>query len=677
MPHTPTDIAALWATKKAEFQNSRSRIRQARNWLHGKVEPTVPPDFEYGDALKVKLPGPQTISLHTVQVMGRKRPQLRRPLIGKGLKAKQTATTIEEAINGLLEALEVQGGNLWRPIVDGGFNHGEYATLCYPATAHWEQFPEYTDESGQPRDLFQRDNKDRAPDDPWHLDMTKKRMPFKMDAMHSKKAYDDYATDWKALHLPIAARVIPAEQCIPIFGPGMRLDGLLVRSIYTEDALHRKGYRWAGGKDHPGPGRTEDGGTTGTGRAVGLYELWEPGRVTYTVGEAASDEGATRPKMFETSKLGKDGKDGPAVIDLEAEYGLCKLLASYHYGAHWAMEENPDERGVPFLAPFDSVFRGSQNVVTAMAAHTWQYGFPGYTVEPTPGLPIEFMMEKGKPRQFSIEPMKVQYIGGKLVPILPVGVGPDVDKLLTIMLGSVSEEGPSKGAFGGEGPTSGHDRSLLRAHLEDSYDLVLDGARRAWQWLGETAFEVATAVARKSGHPVAVYVSKDRPEDALVGREHREITADLAHGVYALEAFYPNAEGENLPYAQMLAEWALKDLVPHEDFLEKGLGDQHPEQTMIRIEAEKFLFRTPAGQQILHQQIAEELGDEARLAAERLQMESKMALDMTPTAAMGEMAGTSVPNATTSAVGGMVAGGIGAQAAANDAAATMATGSGL
>ncbi|MES2090878.1 MAG: hypothetical protein V4532_12985 [Pseudomonadota bacterium] len=670
---TPAEITALWTAKQQEFVESRRRIRLIRQWLAHKVEPEVPSEFMTQADTRVKLAFPITTSLHTIAVMARKRPLLKRTPLGSGMAPSTRASKLERWANGCLTELEGQSGAIWKPLVASLFNQGECAVLAYPLMAHWEEFPEFDAEDPPAR--YQRDNKDRSPDEAGSH--------FRLDGKRTKAAYDNFTSDWKAHRIPLVVRVVPAEQCLPQFGPGMRLDGLLIRSAYTEDQLTDRGYAWVGGKSHPGPGRTDnDSGGTGMARSVILMEYWHRGGVCYYAGEPHYGPGGdlTSFKAYDETTR----NHGAAEIDLQREFGINRLLACYAYGSHYPDEENPDFRGVPFLYPFLSQVQGAQNLMTAKIAHTWRWAYGGIGVEPMENAPPELLMEDGHPRQVSIPPMTAVVLPGRAVPLVHPGTAPEVDQSVAFLLNDVRGEMPQQGAFGGAGASSGHDRSLIRAHLEDAYGMVLgdpddySGAIGVWRWLGTTLVECATKIAETQGHSVPVYTSTDVADGQR--RDYAEMTQDLADGLFDLTAYYPNAEGENLPWAQLLAEWTLQELIPHQQFLEKGLGDQSPERTIVDIQTEKFLFKTPQGQQILAEMVAEALGGQREQEQYKLQQQGLMTQDGTPTAALGGLAqgggqgqltGTAPGNPAQSALGGIIAGGLGGGPARADAMATM------
>lgn len=661
---TAQEVAALWTTTHARFVTSRNRIHAARMWLAHRVDPDVPAEFMANADIKVKLPHAVTTSLHTVSVMGRKRPLLKRMPMGAGMQPQKNATQVAQWCNGALTEIEKQGGSIWKPLVGNLFNQGECGVLCYPAKAHWEQFP---DVDGR-----------------------------------GKGAYNSYLTDWKSTRIPIVVRVVPPEQCLPIMGPGMRLDALLIRSEYTEDSLRLKGYSWYGdtvGTDnHPGPGRSQGDSTSSLTRVCTLMELWQPGSVTYYVGPPTGGvytyTNFATPKAVGGRQVWTD--QGPAAIDLGAEFGLNDLLGTYAYGMNFAEEEDPDKRGVPFLWPFMDSLKAMNNFATAHAAYTWRWAFEGPLIQPDKDTPPELLMEDGHPRTIKLNPMAATVVPGTVASALNLQAGPDVDKMINMLMGSWQGEGPNTQAFGGAGATSGNDRSLIRAHLEDSFGSVLgdaddySGALGAWRWLGQTVLAVGTAIANTDLGPVPVFTS-DLADDGY-RRKTVELTKDMAGGTFDLEAFYPPAEGENLPYAQLLAEWWLQGAIPHRMFLEKGIGDNAPEQTEVEIASEQWLFKTPQGQAMLGQMVAEELGGEREKQAYQLQQQGRMLPDGTPAAAaqglppqgaqtqmlppggQGVLPGTAPPSMVASATGGMIAGGIGSGPAMQNAQAVMQQG---
>jgi hypothetical protein len=145
----------------------------------------------------------------------------------------------------------------------------------------------------------------------------------------------------------------------------------------------------------------------------------------------------------------------------------------------------------------------------------------------------------------------------------------------------------------------------------------------------------------------------------------------MTAGVYDYWCEYPPEEGENLPYAQMLMQWSIEGRIPLRQALEKGLGDESPDETMIEIQTEKLLFNTPQGQQYLFQLVAKKLDDQKMAQLFQAVQSGQAMPDGTPTAALpgggvppggptGQLAGTNPPQPVNSAIGGIMAGASGA-----------------
>jgi hypothetical protein len=167
-------------------------------------------------------------------------------------------------------------------------------------------------------------------------------------------------------------------------------------------------------------------------------------------------------------------------------------------------------------------------------------------------------------------------------------------------------------------------------------------------------------------------------------RKAQELTQDMCQGVYDYYCEYPPEEGENLPYAQLLMQWSIEGRIPLRQALEKGLGDESPDETMIEIQTEKLLFNTPQGQQYLFQLVGKKLDDE-KMAQLFSAVQSGQAMpDGTPTAALpgggappgqptGQLQGTQPPQPVNSAIGGIMAGATQAGPMRQDVLANMLT----
>ena len=645
-----SQLATLWWSKYNEWQTTRLRVRDCRDWLNNRWDPVVPKDFAaVAGNLAIKLPYAVTVPLHAVQMLSGKRPRLHRDPMGKSITARTGASDLELWANAAVTAIEDQHGQFWRPLMDMLFNQGSAAVLCFPASAGWEDFPSYVDEDGGVYRQFD-----------------------KPSAKQSKAEYDDYLLDWKARQVPITIRVIGVDQALPILGPGHRLDGLIVRSQYAQEDLEARGYRWRFGSGHVGTGYDPDYMSQSRGMypKFTLYEYWRPGSVCYYIGQGVTAPATDGSNITVAQRVNAGGETNLAAVDLAADFGISRLCGTWVWGCNFASETDPDRRGVPFLWPFLSVFQGMNNLATAKLAHTWQHAFGGWFIPANADVPPDLVLENGRPREIDIQPMKAQYVAGTPVPATHPGTNKDVDELMGLMLGAVHEEAPSAAAGGGPGATSGHDRALIRSMLQDAYDDVLNGGLQAMQFVGSMATEIADRIVEHYDVTVPVYCTVQPKGMRQSVRKALELTRDMCQGVYDFWADYPPESGENLPFAQMLMQWSIEGRIPLRQALEKGLGDESPDETMIEIQTEKLLFNTPQGQQYLFQLVGKKLDDEKMAQLFQAVQSGQAMPDGTPTAALpgggmpqgptGTLPGTTPPQPVNAAIGGIMAGATGA-----------------
>jgi len=662
---TSAQLAQLWWSKYQEFQTTRLRVRDCRDWLNNRWDPVVPKDFaQVAGNLAIKLPYAITIALHAAQMLSSKRPRLHRDPMGKSITARTNASDLELWANACITAVEEQHGAFWRPLMDMLFQQGSAAVLCFPSAAGWENMPSYVDEDGG---VYRQ----------WDAPSVKQ----------STREYADFLLDWKARQVPISIRVVGVDQCLPILGPGHRLDGLICRSQYAQEDLEARGYRWRFARaGHVGSGYDPDYMSQSRGMypKFTLYELWRPGSVVFYIGQGVTAPATDGSNITIAYRVNAGGETNLAAIDLARDWGITRLCGTWVWGCNFASETDGDRRGVPFVWPFLSRFPGRNNLATAKLAHPLQHAFGGWFIPANADVTPDLVLENGRPREIDIQPMKAQYVAGTPVPATHPGTNKDVDELMGLMLGALREEAPSAAAGGGPGATSGHDRALIRSMLQDAYDDTLNGGLKAMTFVGSMATEIADRIVDYYGVTVPVYCSVQPKGMRQSVRKAMELTNDMCQGVYDFWADYPPEEGENLPLAQMMMQWSLEGRIPLRQALEKGLGDETPDETMIEIQTEKLLFQTPQGQNYLFQLVAKKLDDQKMAQLFQAVQSGQAMPDGTPTAALpnsgqppgptGQLMGTQVPNPVNSAIGGIIQGALGAGPMRQDVLASQQTG---
>jgi hypothetical protein len=473
----------------------------------------------------------------------------------------------------------------------------------------------------------------RDPDDPYYTENPRRK--FKENRKNTEKAFEIEQQHWLSEQLPFRISIVSASQCLPIFGTDQQLQGLVVKRTFSRNTLLAHDYIWEDNEDLLMENAEEEG-------EVVLYEYWGQDRdgtpyVSYSVNGA------------ETYWRGDDEDDEEdngdrrhdAVIDLRKEFGLRRLPVMYNWGLHWETDD-VKMKGVPFLWPVLGAITGVEALSTSILVHSYSTAFGSWGVQADPQIIRDFpeiLSENGRPRSYVFAPLTTTILPGRPYPLVHPGTGKDVKDLLNMLMTASASMAPSDIAFGGGAATSGHDRALSREYLETSMNQVLEGALKAYEFIGECVLELCCGITKMTGVPVPVYATVPVPQ--ITGLKNRtnterqiiELKPEWVGPIYNLEAFYPKAAGENLAELQQLAQLHLQGLVTFREFREKGFGDENPAATLIEIFTDQYL-RTDAGKTEIAQLAAEMMGADAEEEKQKLIDQQKLTEGGTPLSAL-------------------------------------------
>ncbi len=646
------------------WERRDGRINYSRQMLLGQLSVVMPQKVtdsimkiagsgSKADALRVRLPQGTVVPLKTVNVLQRKRPRLKRAR-GMGILKMQKSSHVEKWVNAALETVQLSDKPLfdWAKLVELLFNEGEAGIVVMPIDAHWEKVPSFKDENKRIRSMYRKTAKNE-----------RAKEGDKVDEEKSYKAYEATLTDYQARRLPWTIRVIHASDCYPLFGPNDQLDGMVVRSIYSRDALIQRGYRWTGMDDHLSP---VDGftGTSYSGPEVTVYE-WYGRNVDGDIYVEYEVEG--KDTWTEV-----DDKRVDVAINLTEEYGLTRLPCTYKWGWHFDTKD-PQDKGVPFIYPFIQSLLGVDSLATATTFHTWWLAFGGKFYKPDPELPAEAWLVNGVPRKMDMEPMTWQALPGQVQDVGNRNVGEDVHRLIALMAGATEQEMPGGGggAFGAGTAQSGIDRSMMRNYLEDSVSQVFLGGKEAYEFAGEILLELACHLADEYEEGIPVYANIDPGPKAEGSSQEESELIILESGdaglIYDMTAYFPTKHGEFLAQGQQLAEFVKQELATFEEFREMVFGDESPEETRVAIQVNKLL-NSELGQMYVMELAMEYLGEEKMKQMVKLQQQNMMTESGTPTAALtgvipgnpgNVMSGMGRASSGKQQLGGVVAAGLG------------------
>jgi hypothetical protein len=602
------DILQVWNESMPRFMRSRENILLCRDIEAGREVSPLPSTFddEAADSLVPKLPQRQLLPLRLTSTLGAKRPKIKRTAIGPGLRAQKNADDLETWLNAVLEQVVD-----WREIVGRGIQDGEYAVIVLPSTADCTNFPDFIDTlTGKPAKRYWRDKQGRAPDEPgWsgrrHIGST-------------RKAYREEVLDYLARRLPFMVRVVSATDCIPIFGPRNRLEGLAVRTLYTKNSLIRRQYRWImegkemGNKMLLTPEET-GAQDYGEGGHVYLYEYYGLDEkslpyVSYSVGGC-------------DTWYADEDPDNPACINLFEEYGLTRLPVIYSYGMRFA-NDNPDEKAVPFLLPLASVILNIEANLGSATVYARRMAFPAYVETPNPNSPVENLPEASDLRVMELPSGGgIIRANGNIAPLVPGSMGQDVRWLTAVQMEALSDSSPNEAATGGNTQAqSGHAMTLSREYLEVANSMILEGGRTAYEQVASLILEIAIGIQRKFEKSIPVYENVEvPPTEKSKGTESRqviELKEEWVGPVYDVQAIYPK-DSANIAEIQQVADLADRGYATFEDVMEVR-GKSSPALERAKIFADQW-FKSDQGIAEVAALVARLRGEDERAAQLEMQ----------------------------------------------------------
>jgi hypothetical protein len=610
----PDMLLSIWNEIAPNFTESRKRILESDAVTMGKRRAPVPRKYARNrDVFGPRLPQQITVPLHNRNVLGRKEPTSKRYTSGTGEAPLSRATRIEQWANPMMKKLVS-----WGEMVGILQDEAEMAAIVCPTEVRREIIPPpFEDVNSKPLQTYWRDKegKDLAA----YLGREKE---FQRDRKRTAAAYEEALRDWEIEHPAIDVRLIHATDCVPvglrITGDGPVVDGLILRSKWSRSKL-RGEFRWL---EPSGASSSQD---------VILYEGWLTDAVgvpyvVYSVNGFATD-------------WADDGSE--AFIDLHERYGMTKLLCYYEYGWHRNVRDL-DARGLPFAWAFKDFWLSMQAIMGGAIANVWANGYGMRAIVPNKDAPKEAYMAGSEPRTFKFEPGgDLQVLPGQPVDLLPQNISSDVWRLLDFMERSVNGEGPPPGSFGGEGPGSGRERTVIRKHMEDAEAQIFEGGLRLHKKISQGVLELGCLLTERFRPiPVATTGIVARPKGGA-GPSSQIVTLDPTDvgSNYTLEAEFAPKPGENLALAQQAAEFVDKKLRPRRWFHEDIMGDPDPEQTEAEIASDDMLYGEQ-GQSEIHDLAMAMLGDETAQQRLKLVEDQRISpLTGTPTSITGGLGG--------------------------------------
>jgi hypothetical protein len=701
---------AMFRKAAGRFEESRARITFAQDVRHENIVVPIPDSLLSDDEIDFVTyidPSRKTIESGWKQSLAEHPPVYERPPISGSDKDERDADMVETVANALRETIVNWDGLVGKAVEDGEvgvtvqyeledfFSAPQPSDILEPAD--WKKLPKKEQDDWTEVDLGQgrisyrryrqaywRDADGRKRGDAYYRrsDDDGERKTFKRDDLATRRAWREHAKSWRAGQIPLTVRLVPAANCAPLLVAGTdnerwRCRGLAIREQYAIDDLVARGYAWTGLGTELYP-IAFDG--SASSKSVWVYQVhcW-----------LEADDGEPHPCVVTsidgqyTEQRGAGAEDyRAAIVDLKAEYGLSILPANYYHFAHTEADD-PDRYAYPAMYPLMSSILNREGTLTAYQTHIRKYALGKLATVPNPDVPSEsWLSADGSPKPIDLT-ADIITLPGPVAPLAQPPAPNAVRDLLLIYSQDVQANSPGEQTRGaGDSDASGHSLQLQQGYFLSANRHILEGCRKAVEWIGETALEMLAALEDQYGTKASVFVREKPPADAQPARRRGqaiEIDSRWFKGNFTLVARYP--EIGNLAEVQQLADLSERGLASFADVMEaRGKTSTFNERVAIAIDA---FWKSEQGQQLLMLTALKQRGDMERAAILEAQMQGDLQPGGLPSDAVPpelammqgqQMPGVQLPNMAASQLGGTVAGAIGAGAQLNDAAALAGAG---
>lgn len=720
----PAWAEQMFRRTSERFRESRARITFASDVRHENVVVPIPDNLlsdEEIDFVTYIDPSRKTIESGWKQSLAQHPPIYERPPISGTETDEKAADMVETVANALRETIVNWDGVVGKAVEDGEvgvaiqYDLDDFMSAPLPSDvltpAEWEKLSEAEREDWTEVDRgngrvsyrryksrYWRDANGRRATDAYYREIidSGERRAFERNELATRRAWREHAKAWKAGEIPLNVRLIPAENCAPLLIEGKKSErwecrGLVTREQYAMDDLIAQGYSWHG-LGTPAYPISFDGVTAG--RHLWVYQVHcyleddETGEMHPCV--VTSVDGRY------TEWAGDDGTLLPAIVDLKAEYGLDVLPANYFHFAH-TESDDPDTYAYPAMYPLLSAILDREGTLTAYQTHLRKYALGKLAMVPNPDLPKEtWLHADGTPKQPDMS-ADIVTLGGPVAPLAQPPAPNAVRDLLMIYSQDIEQNAPGEQTRGAGGSSaSGHSLNLQQGFFLSANRYILEGCRKAVEWIGSMALRMLVALEEKFRIRASVFVREKPPADAQPAKRRGqaiEIDSRWFKGNFTLVAKYPSIG--NLAEVQQLADLKERGLATFADVME-ARGKTSVANERVEVAVDKF-WDGPEGMKLLMLQALKRRGDMERAAMLEAQMKGEMQPGGLPTdaippelamlnqggqggAPMGQppqgqqMPGVQLPNIAASQVGGITAGAIGAGAMMADANAAAAAG---
>lgn len=580
-------IQELLAANQPRWVQTPQRATDSRKLVNGEIPAPIPKEFKIAgaDQFRADAPHKYLVPYHQRNTLAKDPPRVKRWRRGDSDDLKLEATKIEQRMQAVMD-----DRFKFRDAVDILLMEGCCLSISLPDTASMSQVPSLYEQDGttiKGRYQVNASGKPKNGDDKvWRLS---KKSSAKVHAADKR--------DVQSRRIPLANELLGPTSFVPVFGPGLVLDAVIVERYWNRNDLIKRKIVWGGtGQLSPDGPATTSGNSLANmagGDRIQVTELHavdeqEDGchpYVAYLVDGGKDSQGRERGRV-PLQKRTSSGDVVDALICLRCEYGLKQPHYVLEWGQQWATP-NYDHKSMPFPLPFAQSWMNIDAILTGATVWAWWRGFPTLIEQPSANTPPEIESQSESPdddEEDVISPLSIIRAKGNIVELGTQGPSSVINWLVTWLAGANEDQGPPGASFGGDA-ASGFQASLSKAYAEDAQADVRDGSIQLFKRTASVMFELLCGIAERYGGSVPIQRITpvplgSRSRDGSRKREILDITPDMAGELFDLDADFPPQP--NLAKGQQWAEWVQIGLVLLEEFREEIIGDEHPEIFIAR-----------------------------------------------------------------------------------------------
>lgn len=448
---------------------------------------------------------------------------------------------------------------------------------------------------------------------------------FTRDEARSQQAHEAALDQYLLQHEASSVRLIPALDCVPIYGRGTGKDryvvtALIERSLISVEEAIEAGYGWTGmGNRHTIPRGYSPNRRTGQNGDYYLYSLYctstdakgiEHPLILYCLGGYGTS--------YQNAAAGPSNKAKDAVgfIDLYKTHGLTGRFWGYFGGMHTGDDE-PYYRYQPWMFPFIEQMLSIEGTTTSIKSVIGSGAYTGFNYKPDAKLgelDDQAILEQGPNgktlrKPVFAKPGEIVTNAGDITPQQPAIVSPDAWRLNASEVQALQQNTSTTRPNDASGNAIAISETLAMVNQAQ----VRGGVRDAIIFAGECHLKILDAAYERWGIRWPLNTTMKRASgtettsrgSTKVARFDPAWLGDGEVKNYKLSADYP--QEENLARVDLTRSLKADGLASFAD-VQKDRGVENPDDVRLEILKDR-LWDDPSNQLLYQQRVAQIVGN--------------------------------------------------------------------